>query len=207
MLSTSAQKSPNQPAPDFQWDANSFTKLDFTRTLATAKDLIPAEKAALVKAISTQIRPFKADLEIKSEHELRTIALSSRFKFIDLNEDGVPEIIVQPVGMKTGCGATGNCPFWVFVKTPEGYKELMDTRGKDGLGGIELYRVETTVTNNFHNITVASHDSASEKTVLVYTFQSGIYRPIRCYGLSWTSTDGGRWHELKNPTVTRCEVR
>lgn len=207
VLNALAQRSPKQRAPEFHWDRDTFTELDYKHTLAKVKDLDPAEKAALVKAISAQIRPFKADLEIASERELWNIASQSRFSMIDLNGDGAPEVIVQPVGMKTGCGATGNCPFWVFVRAPKGYQSIMDTRGSDGIGGIELHRIELTPSNNFHDITLATHDSVSEKTILIYRFQNGKYRPVRCYSLNRVSTSGGKWHELKNPAVTRCKAR
>jgi hypothetical protein len=145
-----------------------------------------------------------ANLEIASESELRKVAAQSRYKFIDLNEDGIPEVIVQPVGLKAGCGATGNCPFWVFLKTAHGYKMILDTRDKDGIGGIELYRIEPDLHGNFHNISVTTHDSASERTVLNYSFRQNYYHLIRCYSLSWSPQPGMKYR--KTPSITPCEA-
>jgi hypothetical protein len=82
-------------------------------TIRRFTELSPAEKASLTEAIAAQIRPFKADLEIGSERELHTIASNTRIKLIDLNGDGIAEVLAQANGIKAGCGATGNCPFWI----------------------------------------------------------------------------------------------
>jgi hypothetical protein len=203
-FSAFAQKSANFVPSGFKWAPGTFTELDFTHTISSAKDLPAPERASLIAAIATQLRLFKTDSEITSEHELRHVALQSRFKFVDLNEDGIPEVIVQPVGLKAGCGGTGNCPFWVFLKTAHGYKVILDTRDKDGIGGIELHRIEPALHGGFHDISVASHDSASARTVLIYGFRQNYYHLIRCYSLSWLSQPGMKYR--KTPSITPCEA-
>jgi len=200
------QISADRAAAGFHWNSQTFTELDFRHTIRNAKELKVSDKAALISAISTLLRPFKTDLEIASERELRDIASRSRFKLVDLNGDGVPEVIVQPVGMKAGCGATGNCPLWVFSKKALVYEPILDTRDADGIGGVELHRVEPTLTNNFHDITVASHDSASEKTIFVYRRQKDWYQKISCYSASWISPKGGHGPVLKEPLITPCQT-
>lgn len=119
--------------PPFKWD-NTFTELDFRSTIQRTQNLNRQEKTALVSAVAARIRPSKNDLEIASESELQSLSLQSRVKLIDLNEDGQPEVIVQPVGMKTGCGATGNCPFWVFAKTERLQARSRSRRNSDVSG-------------------------------------------------------------------------
>ena len=205
LLVTSISAQMNAAAHHYVWNSKTFVELNYKHTIESSKDLSAAERSALVGAISALLRPFMADLEIGSESELRNIASQSRYRFIDLNDDRVPEVIVQPVGLKTGCGATGNCPFWVFVKTAQGYKAILDTRDKDGIGGVELYRVEPTMSNAYHDISVVTHDTVSQKTVYIYSFIRNKYQAVHCYSLSWTPPDGIKeWRFHKMPLITTC---
>jgi hypothetical protein len=116
-------------------------------------------------------------------------------------------VIAQAFGPKAGCGATGNCPIWVFMKTANSYQLLLDTRDKEGIGGIELLTVEETRTNGFNDLVLAAHDSASEKTLFVYRYRNGQYRESACYDADWQSWDGGEIHFLKQPVITKCSQR
>jgi hypothetical protein len=144
-------------------------------------------------------------LEIGSERELRHVVRETRIKLVDLNNDGIAEVLAQAYGLKEGCGGTGNCSFWVFQKTATGFKKLLDTRGKDGVGGIQLITIETSRTNGFSDLVLATHDSASERTLLVYRYRKGQYRYSECYNASWVSAKEGRWRFLKYPKITRCQ--
>jgi hypothetical protein len=192
-----------QKSDHFYWSARKAHELDYNRTIRNSPDLNPTDRAALLKTVAALIRPFMADLEIDSERELRKIAGDTRIEFIDLNGDGIPEVIAQPVGMNAGCGATGNCPMWVFIKATDGYQLLLDTRNKEGYGGVELLTVEEARTKGFRDIVLAAHDSASEKTLLVYRYRNCLYRESGCYDANWLSWVG-EVHFLKQPVITKC---
>ncbi len=187
----------------FYWSARKAHELDYNRTIHNSPDLNPSERATLLKTVAALIRPFMADLEISSENELRKIAADTRIELIDLNGDGTPEVIAQAFGTKAGCGATGNCPIWLFLKTTNGYQLLLDTRDKEGIGGFELLTVEETRTNGFNDLVLAAHDSASEKTLLVFRYRNGLYRESACYDANWLSL-AGEVHFLKQPVITKC---
>jgi hypothetical protein len=189
----------------FYWSERKAHELDYKRTIRNSPDLIPLERTALLKTVAALIRPFMADLEIGSEQELRKIAGDTSIEFIDLNGDGTPEVIAQAFGIKAGCGATGNCPIWVFMKTANGYQLLLDTRNdKKGVGGYQLITVADTRTNGFNDLVLAAHDSASEKTLIVYRYKNGLYRESACYGANWESWVNGDFHMLKQPVITKC---
>jgi hypothetical protein len=154
--------------------------------------------------MAAQIRPFGGDLEIASDRELRQVVARTRIRLIDLNNDGVVEVLAQAFGTKAGCGATGNCPFWVFQKTHIGFRKILDTRVKDGVGGIEVITVSTRRTNGFNDLVLGTHDSAAERTLLVYRYRNGEYRSAECYNANWVSTKNGKWTELQYPEITRC---
>jgi hypothetical protein len=187
------------PESQFIWNSE-MRELDYGKRLKTVKQLDPAVRAALIKAISGLLRPQMADLEITSEKELREIALQSRVKFVDLDEDGTDEVIVQPFGKKTPCGVTGNCPFWVFAKSGEAYRLMIE-----GDAAAEMYRIEPQRTNGFHNLALAIHDTAVEKHIFIYQFRSARYRASKCYDAWWvrSSYDSKR---LKHPIITPCKL-
>ena len=185
----------------FYWSIRKAQELDYHRTIWNSPNLNSVEKAALIKTIASLVRPFMKDSQIGSERELQRLATNTRVELIDLDGDGVPEIIAQANDIKVGCGGTGNCEFWIFKKVSDSYKLLLDTRDKDGIGGAELLTVERTGTNGFSDLVLATHESASEKELSVYRFKNGSYRESACYDASWVSTEGGQWHELNSPVI------
>jgi hypothetical protein len=201
----SAAQNPVSQGPSsghFYWSIRKAHELDYNRTIRNSPDLSPTQRAALLKTVAALIRPFMEDSEIGSEHELRQLAANTRVELIDLDGDGTPEVITQANGLKAGCGATGNCAFWVFKKVTDGYKLLLDTRDKEGIGGAELLTVEKARTNGFNDLVLAAHDFASEKSLLVYRYKNGMYRESECHYASWISTAGGTWRTLKYPVIS-----
>ena len=190
----------------FYWSIRKAHELYYNQTIRNSPGLGPAERAMLIKTVAGLIRPFMEDREISSERELRQIAANTRVELVDLDGDGIPEVIAQANDIRAGCGATGNCVFWVFKKASGGYKLLLDTRDKDGIGGAESITVENSRTNGFNDFVLAVHDSAFEKTLLVYQYKNGLYRECTCYDASWISTVGGKWLNLKHPVISiGCE--
>jgi hypothetical protein len=208
LIATCTVASGQQPAPvagtqksAFHWKASEAKELGSEDRIKVSKSLDPAERSALIEAIAALLRPRMADLDIHTENELHSIVADTRIKFIDLNDDGIPEVIAQVWGVRAGCGATGNCPFWVFSKSDSGYKLIL---GKDGWV-FQIFTVEPTVTNGFHDLVLGMHDSASEKTLYIYQFKNGRYRRGACYDADWAPMNAKGWHELKNPLITPCK--
>ena len=189
----------------FYWSIRNAHEMPYKKTIANSPDLNPSEKTALINTIAALVRPFMADNDIKSEGELRKLVAGTRLKLIDLNGDGKVEVLAQAFDFKVGCGATGNCAFWVFEKKENQYRLLLDTRGPDGIGGIELFTVEPNRTNGFNDLVFAAHDSASEKTLYVYRYKNDHYKMSECYDATWISTNGGTYRELKYPKIGKVK--
>ena len=187
----------------FRWSSRKAQELDYHQTIRRSSELSPATKTSLMEAIAAQIRPFKAELEIGSEGELRALSANTRIKFVDLNDDGVAEVLAQATGVKIGCGATGNCPFWVFQETPAGFRKLLDTRGQDGIGGIQVFTVSAGRSDGFNDLVLGAHESASEKALFVYRFRDGQYRVAECYDADWWCMECSPPGALKVPKITR----
>jgi len=174
----------------FQWDWQHAQELDFKPNAGNVRELSEGDRSELIKAISRQIRTV-----MEPGPNPRALAKKTRVKLFDLNGDGIPEIIAQPIGIDAGCGATGNCPFWIFQKDGEGYKLLLRRMG------FWVFTVEPTITNGFRDIVLASHESASERTVIVFRYSGGTYQERACYNAFWYDSTN---HRLNEPTITRC---
>jgi hypothetical protein len=196
---SAASKLVPQHAPvsgNFQWNWRNGEELKADQSLRNAK-LADKRSKAIASAIADQIRPMMADLEIESETELQKATLDTRIRMIDLNGDGVPEVVAQ--GM-VGCGATGNCPFWAFRNTKLGYVLLLD-------GEAQTFTIQTSRTNGFRDIVLSRHGSYSSGDLAHYQYHEGTYQQVGCYNYDWTVLEGENVRELKEPRITPCSQR
>lgn len=177
----------------FRWGWQNARELRKDQSLLNAK-ISEDERAAIVSALETQIRPYMADAGIESESQLKDAALRTRIAMIDLNSDGTPEAIAQAM---VACGAGGNCPFWVFQKTPDGYQLLLDDSA-------ETFTIQKASTNGFSDIVVSNHDSAFESGLGLYQYKDGKYREAACYHATVAVEEGGAIRRLKEPQLRAC---
>jgi hypothetical protein len=138
-----------------------------------------------------------SDLEIGSEQQLRKVALDTRIKMTDLNDDGVPEVVAQPMA---GCRATGNCLFWIFQKALGGYRLLLE-------GEAQTFTVQKTSTNGFRDIVLGCHASATESVLADNRYKGGVCQDAACYYASWTVLENDKVRELEEPHITPCGHR
>jgi len=138
---------------------------------------------------------MSSDFGIESVVELRKAALDTRIKLLDLNGDGVAEVAAQ--GM-IGCGATGNCPFWVLRKTKEGYELILE-------GEAQTFTIQPSASNGFRDIVLSRHGSFSSGDLTLYQYKDGFYEEVGCYFYDWTVLEEDKVRELKEPRVTPCK--
>lgn len=180
----------------FQWNWRAGQELKADQSLRNAK-LTAERRKAIASAIADQIRPMMADLEIDSETELQKAALDTRVKMIDLDGDGVPEVVAQ--GM-VNCGATGNCPFWVLRKAKLGYKLLL-------AGEAQTFTAQMSSNKGFRDIVLSRHGSYSSGDLAHYRYHEGAYQEVGCYDYHWTVLEGEKIRELKEPRISPCSQR
>jgi hypothetical protein len=183
-------------APDFHWNWRDGQELSAEQSLQEAR-LTYQRKKAIATAIAGEIRPMMSDLEIQSEPELQKAALDTRIKMIDLDGDGVPEVVAQ--GM-VNCGATGNCPFWVFRKARAGYELVLEAEA-------HTFTVQKSVSNQFRDIVLDRHGSYDSGDLAHYVYRKGSYHEAGCYDYDWTVLEGDKVRKLKEPRITPCSER
>lgn len=190
----------------FYWSRRKAEEIPVHQNIARSTELTPEEKQKLGSALVAEIRPYMRDMQISSEKELLGVVARTRVKLVDLNNDGTPEVLAHAFGWEEGCGSTGNCPFWVFRKTENGFKKLLDTRGPDGVGGMEFFTISDKSTNGFRDIVLASSESGGERSLLVYRFRKIAYAESECYTAAYINTKGGQFRQLKVPEISRCSA-
>jgi hypothetical protein len=181
-------------AQSFHWDVKKSHELARKDAIRFSKELSPADRTLLIRAIAAKLRPKMDAFDISSEKRLFGLAADTRIELLDLDGDGTPEVIAQSFGMET-CGAVGNCLFWIFKKTNVGYQSILNH-------GAQVFRIEDTNTNGFRDVTLGLHDSATESHLFPYRFSNGMYRQRGCYDAEWVKEPGGPI--LKTPVITKC---
>lgn len=197
VVSAAEKMNPPLPIPQkFQWNWQEWQELNANQSLRNAK-LTDDDRQAIAAAIASQLRSSASDFEIETEDQLIKAALDTRIKMIDLNHDGIPEVVAQ--GM-VGCSPTGNCLFWILQKAHVGYRLLL-------MGEGQTFTVQKTVTNGFHDIVLSMHASATESGLTDYRYKGGVYHDVGCYDASWRVVEDGKERDLKEPLITPCGPR
>lgn len=177
----------------FHWDWHKSQELDAAQSLRNAK--IPKrEKQAIAEAITILLRPILANMRTESQAELDKDALDTRIELIDLNHNGVPEVIAQSTA---DCSATGNCSFWVLQKVHRKYEPILE-----GFG--QTFTVQKTSTHGYRDIVVSMQGSAFDSGLTVFRYEGHRYHEGACYNASWRVRVGDTFRDVKNPVVTPC---
>jgi hypothetical protein len=179
----------------FDWLFEGTQWLDEKDQIKATKDLTPEERKALIEAISVLIRPGSKIGNATSEKKLLNYVNATRVRLVDLNGDGIPEVIAQGYGEES-CSPTGNCDFWVFMRSGNGYKLILEREA------VQTFAISSRRTNGFNDLVLGQHGSAYERDLIVYHFADGKYRRGPCYNANWQRLVGDEWQELKNPIIT-----
>jgi hypothetical protein len=176
---------------EFHWDWRASEELKAAESLRNAR-ITQADRKSIARAIVAQLRGKMGDLEVESEEGLRKAALDTRIKMIDLNGDGVPEVLAQ--GM-VDCSPTGNCPLWVFQKGEKDYHLLLKRFG-------QTFTIQHESTNGYRDVVVCSHGSATQYGISEFRYKGGRYRLVGQYDAEWSVLENGKEKLLKEPRIT-----
>jgi hypothetical protein len=162
----------------------------------------------LINALASQLRPFMSDLGIESEQQLQEAAAQMRVKAVDLGGNGVGEFVAQGVGVGSEpprlCSPTGNCDFWVIRLNGDRYSVILHRIAT------QTFTIQPTLTNEFHDLVLGQHGSATDQGLTLYRFDGSKYRRVACYDANWSFLGkDGEYHTRKEPhlTPTICSIR
>jgi hypothetical protein len=189
VVSSAAQTTPTHRTQKFQWGQGEPQELD--TALADYKNIGAGDRAALLHALAREFSHYPTPPTPIERAE------GALVKFVDLNGDGIPEVIAQPIG--NICGAA-NCPLDVFQKTGTNYRVILEK------GAAQAVTTQETKTNGYLDVIVGMHGSATEQELFVYQFRQGRYWRTHCFDASFTYVDkDGEVHELEGARITPCK--
>jgi hypothetical protein len=156
----------------------------------------------LLKQISGGLLNDEDFIDELTYDNLETFDCSENFrvKKIDLNGDRKPEFVVQGLD-KYLCSPTGNCSFWIYRKTENGYEQILEA------SDVQQYNFGRTLNNGYLDLTTFMHGSAFDSDLSVYRFDGDMYRLKECGERSYSYLDKkGQFHIRKRPliTISKC---
>ncbi len=118
-------------------------------------------------------------------------------ELLDVDGDGKKELAMQ-----TGCATVGNCGFWLFQKTPDGYRQLLVA------DMVQQFKLRKTRTNKYFDMETREHGSATSGGIAIYKYDGTEYKIVECFGYEYESTGkivNGQSVTRDKPTITRAD--
>ena len=149
------------------WQQPSFDlEAHLDHTLANAP-FTSGERAQIYQVIE------KFSVTEKQKEEPETL-MSARVGSIGLAADGSQQILVQGP-YAAFCGASGNCPMWIFTVERVGqFRLALETFGNAVI-------LRNTFSHGFRDFATSSHMSAYEQYFSVYRWNGTRYDQVDCY--------------------------
>jgi hypothetical protein len=183
--------------PSLNWDWRQAAELTGTDTIRERKSLTVAQRTSFTRLILQSYgKSDRGDPEQLAKD--RAAAEETRIKFVDLNHDGIPELMTQATGAEF-CGATGNCTFLIFAQRNGKYVKILDSIA-------QTYTIQTTVSNGFEDLVLGMHSSSTEQELKFYKYDGHRYLRTACYDSNWSVLGkDGEFHDLKTPRITAMQ--
>jgi hypothetical protein len=176
------------------WNWHHAEELSLKQSVGRNLRISPAERKRLIAAIAAQT----SDAETPAA-ESRKAALDARIKYVDLNGDGRPEVIVQSAS-RDACSPTGNCPFWIFRLQNGRYEVILD-------GEAQTFTVQPARSHGFRDIALTRHASAFASDGLEFRFDGQKYEPAQSFEVEWSpQPESGDPQRPPAPKVTCVAV-
>jgi len=139
--------------------------------------------------VDAEVKSMRADKEFfgdTMDAELWDLAANESYEWVDLDGDGIPELITGGFGVDQ-CGGTGNCILQVFRHHGKSFELLLYSRE-------ESMMIDRSGPKPLLILYV--HESLSEGNLEVYNFpRNGNAKLVHSYGVTW----GDFTHAFRNP--------
>jgi len=135
-----------------------------------AKQLLEILRSAAKTSFDSGVCEIPPDVEQRSS-----------LRFVKLASNGRTQVIVQGVG-ECQCSPTGNCSFWIYEKSANGYRPLLAT------DMVQVFSVENTRSHGYRDIVTGAHGSAFDTDLTVFKFDGEHYQPRECWRMSYPQT-------------------
>jgi hypothetical protein len=163
-------------------------------SVGNTSKLTEPERIALIDAIVLRLQKPMGDAGYDDDR-IREIATTTRIRFIDVGT-GPPLIFTTSIGLEGGCDAMGNCPFWVFRRTDDGFLSLLNT--------IAASYTPQPADSGFE-VVFMHHLSAKESGLAIYRLEGNKLESTGCYTAVWPKPSHDP-AQLSDPTLGSCKA-
>jgi hypothetical protein len=126
----------------------------------------------------------------------REVVMSTRVGLIELARNARVQILAR--GPNPFCGATGNCPIWIFDRQGGQLRPLLEALAA---GVIVL----ETSSKGFHDIAVVQNYSAFDEQYRDFRWNGSEYKQIDCYETKYPRPDEpGGSDRAPRPLIAEC---
>jgi hypothetical protein len=122
----------------------------------------------------------------------------SSLRFVELGSNERTQVIVQGVG-PCQCSPTGNCSFWVYQQSANGYRLLLRR------GAVQAFSIEDTRSHGYRDIVTAMHGSAFESGLTVFKFDGTRYQRRECWNMSYPEPDSNSTPTEPKPILKKID--
>ncbi len=166
-------------SPAFDLDAH------LTHSLADAP-LTSSERSQIYKVIDDKTTH---ESSTDSQREEQETMMSARVGFIGLAEDGSQQVLVKGPESPDFCGASGNCPIWIFIRRSGRLQLALETGG-------QVLVLRAAFSQGFRDLATGWHMGAGKEDFSVYRWNGAGYDEVDCYEADINSNP---------PLITDCK--
>jgi hypothetical protein len=149
-------------------------------------------------------RAFKLDDTIEAEQQRVRKAIPLRHFFcavpVQLSRNGKPGLLIHMADVDDAFGGMLAKPIWVYERTAQGYKMLLEDMG----GYLAPIAPLKTFTNAYRDIRTQNHSGGNEHEITIFKFVDGHYQPRVCITETYIGKRRGR--ERFKYTRHKCET-
>jgi hypothetical protein len=134
----------------------------------------PSRDVSMMKFWATLVDKTFHDSYTAEELPRKTLLLEKTPLGFHLRGEQASLVVLEDAPDDLRCGATGNCPIWIFAHHGAGLNLILESEG----WGVA---VRHATNHGLHDVAVASHLSGSMTAFNVYRFDGSGYKPLDCY--------------------------
>ncbi len=135
----------------------------------------------------------ESELNETEKHFWQDLGFEFTPYLIDVNGDGKNELAIL-----NSCAPVGNCKFWLFRKSGNGYETILET----SYGAVQTFKLKPSKTNGYFDLETKDHGSSTSGGIEIYKFNGNNYKVSECYDYNYSYLKDDKVYKLKKPRIT-----
>jgi hypothetical protein len=135
----------------------------------------------------------ESELNETEKHFWQDLGFEFTPYLIDVNGDGKNELAIR-----NSCAPVGNCKFWLFRKSGNGYETILET----SYGAVQTFKLKSSKTKGYFDLETKDHGSSTSGGIEIYKFNGNNYKVNQCYDYNYSYLKDDKVYKLKKPKIT-----